>query len=143
MTDSKSPDDPATKEINEVDARKIFEKRLDRWIDENLESFWLHSEFAEKFIKKFIQKFGKNNDYAKLIQSELKKLRPKNRPIKNDDNRKRRVEAEYQLLRACERGWSRQECLEHLAIMHGYQGRESWKKVEKIITDARKITPHK
>ena len=145
VNDSTSPDDSTNSQNNDSSTdneKEILAKRIDRWIDENLHLIYF-SEFAEAFIKKFVQKFGEDNDYAKLIKSELGRLRPSHRPKKYTDARKVRIESEYRLLREFRKEWSRQEILEFLATKHRLFGESGRKKIEQIITDARKITPHK
>jgi len=145
VNESTPPDDISPSQIGDsnVDNEKeILAKRMDQWIDEKLHLAYF-SEFAEIFIKKFVRKFGVDNDYAKLIKSELGKLRPSHRPKKYTDVRKMRIESEYRLLREFRNDWSREEILRFLATKHRLLGDLGWRKIEKIITEARKLTPHK
>ena len=144
MNDSTSPDDIAPSQNGDpiVDnENEILAKRMDQWLDENLHLVYF-SEFAEIFIKKFVRKFGEDNSYAKLIKSKLGKLRPAHRPKKYIDARKMRIESEYRLLREFRKEWSREDTLRFLATKHRLLGDLGWRKIEKIITEARKISPH-
>jgi hypothetical protein len=143
MADSQPPNDINPKK--EIAARrsekdkKLLIKKMERWIDDNLNPHPFYPEITELLIRKFVQKFGKQNEHAKLIQSELKKLRPKGRPVEIDNVKLKVIESYYEMTKAAHKDWNHQQCLESVAKGLGYEGTESWKTIQEYVTKARKL----
>jgi len=120
---------------------KRLNERMKHWIDNNIYPPIFYPEITELLIKEFIRKFGTTHENAQLIESELKKARPKGRRPKYS---KSKVKEEFRMLKESpNNSLSYKERLQYLAKQYLLPGDEAWKVIENLINTAKKNTPKK